>query len=260
MKLKIQFMLFASFMFCAGSAFTLNMPVELVHVRSYEATIGRSGEKLQQVQFDILVEDLAFQKEVSVHERGASGQWHDIRAEYVRSVNNNRELWRAEAQFPENDIHDLGFAIRYEVNGNTYWDNNYQRDYFLGSNDNSYLSDRFSVFVTEQAVVWETPEGSIRSRYHVALRNIAFDKKVEVVYTTDGWQTIKTVAASYLYPHEIYSNAEVENPNVFGIEVWAFEIEFQADETVEFAVSYTVSDATFWDNNFGLNYTLQSPF
>jgi len=74
----------------------------------------------------------------------------------------------------------------------------------------------------------------------IQVANIAFQKKVDVVYDglfAGGWSA---KAASY------------QGPAANGYEIWDFSV---ADNVDDFAISYTVNNANYWDNNNSADYS-----
>ena len=45
------------------------------------------------------------------------------------------------------------------------------------------------------------------------------------------------------------------NPNAAGFEEWTFGLDVGSATSVEYAIAYTADGQTYWDNNFGDNYT-----
>jgi protein phosphatase 1 regulatory subunit 3A/B/C/D/E len=111
----------------------------------------------------------------------------------------------------------------------------------------------FSVFVTviatkvrlENAVITQmTITGFVR------VANIGFHKFVRIRYTTNSWGTFHDISASYIQnscdgPTDRFSFSIVA-PDSIGIH-----------SKLEFAVSYTVNNSTYWDSNFGYNYVFE---
>ncbi|CAO3631801.1 unnamed protein product [Cunninghamella echinulata] len=96
----------------------------------------------------------------------------------------------------------------------------------------------------------------------VAVKNIGFEKNVEIRYTLDGWQTVDNVQAQFQF----------SKGNQLDIFSFDLNIEPGMDDrglircTVDMAVRYTVKSAhhdsqqqedEFWDNNNGYNYQIQ---
>ncbi|ENO1858029.1 helix-turn-helix transcriptional regulator [Vibrio alginolyticus] len=74
------------------------------------------------------VDNIAFEKVVSVECRDRDGAWRRYPAFFERFLNNGTELW-ATTELPV--AHPLTFRLCYEVDGERYIDNNHQRDYVV---------------------------------------------------------------------------------------------------------------------------------
>lgn len=76
----------------------------------------------------IRIENIAYHKKVTVHVSINGGTWYDLPARYSHSLEGNYEVWSFYSNTStRNDT--VQFAIRYEVNGQVYWDNNHTYDY-----------------------------------------------------------------------------------------------------------------------------------
>ncbi|CEP14654.1 hypothetical protein [Parasitella parasitica] len=86
----------------------------------------------------------------------------------------------------------------------------------------------------------------------VQVANLAFQKKVNVRYTLDDWNTVKEVEAQY------------QEPVAHSAHTWdrfSFKIVLDANtraahESLYLAVKYTVAGREFWDNNNQHNYQI----
>ncbi|CAO3577876.1 unnamed protein product [Absidia cylindrospora] len=107
-------------------------------------------------------------------------------------------------------------------------------------------------------------EGGSILRGQVMVRNLGYEKHVEIRYTLDGWQSVKNVQA-------IYSHSRG------ALDTFVYEIDIEQGMldrghlrvTVDMAVRYIVlttknqsiqhrpMEETFWDNNDGYNYQIQ---
>jgi hypothetical protein len=83
----------------------------------------------------------------------------------------------------------------------------------------------------------------------VLVRNIALQKQVAIVYTTDKWFTCHNAFGVYSPPF-----APASTPHQPITELWNIG-PVAVGPTGQFAAYYTVDGATYWDNNFGLNYS-----
>jgi hypothetical protein len=79
------------------------------------------------------------------------------------------------------------------------------------------------------------------------VKNLAPEKKVEIVYTTDSWKTTGVIQA-------VYQGKDGNTPSQ---EYWRVQSEITCSgKTIEYAIAYTVNGQTSWDNNFGRNYKI----
>ncbi len=83
----------------------------------------------------------------------------------------------------------------------------------------------------------------------VLVRNIAFQKQVAIVYTTDNWFTCHSAFGIYSRPF-----ASASTPHQLNTELWNIG-PVAVGTTGQFAAFYAVAGATYWDNNSGLNYS-----
>ena len=80
----------------------------------------------------------------------------------------------------------------------------------------------------------------------VLVRNIAFQKQVAIVHTTDNWFTSHNAFGIYWASRTAPHQLDTELWNIGPVAVGT---------TGQFAAFYTAAGATYWDNNFGLNYS-----
>src|SRR5712692_8724197 len=165
--------------------------------------------------FNIIVQNLAYQKQVSIWAQVGAG-WTDISASYVQSLPENRELWKAPASNSEGE-----FVAKYTVNGTTYWDNNGGMNYKFPQ-----AFDEFAVLAGNHYKVVLGTANLAGAALNVTLgvQNLAFNKVVGIVFTTDNWATVQTA-----YGH--YSSTMKS-----GLEVWHVTAPVGLATEVKFAV------------------------
>lgn len=179
----------------------------------------------------IKVKNISFAKKVEVHYKNANdNNWYDCSASYIKNLNKGEEIWVAKVANFGVDIEKL--CIKYEVNGQTYWDNNDGHNY--SSSD----------------ILGVAPIHVIRSPYDedsnpaVILKNYGYEKNVKVVYTLDNWNTKDSYQLRY--------NKTLENGNEF----WSGEVPSQLKgKIIKYYIVYTVNGQTYYDSNFGENYS-----
>ncbi len=215
-------------------------PVKLLRAHSH---LYYGYGTFHKLDYLVQVQNLDYHKEVVVHRNEGDGSWVDVPLSYIGPIGEGCELWGGVDEImthtPEVEI-----AVRYTVNGQTYWDNNGGggNNYRLGRDDGSLLT-AWPLLVYKARACDSYFSGLID------VRNIAYHKQVQVHYTEDDWATYGTTDAFY-----------VEGPNPHGIEQWGFGTANFADPAaLRFAISYTVDGQTYWDNNFevGRDYRLQ---
>lgn len=201
-------------------------------------------------RFLVKVKNLGFSKTVSVHHKMADGSWKDYAGFFKSSIDDQTELW--EVVINTSNVSSMAdqFAIKYEVNGQIYWDNNNNNNYYLAADDGVMLAGDINILQYYASAYTHYSDQTKGSFYgSVYLKNLAFNKTVTVIYTTDNWATIQTKTLTYQ-----------SGPNKNNIEQWGFSIELALDANVteiEYAYSYEVNGVTYWDNNFGANYKIE---
>ncbi|NWV32072.1 PPR3C phosphatase, partial [Grantiella picta] len=84
----------------------------------------------------------------------------------------------------------------------------------------------------------------------VKVKNVSFEKKVQVRITFDTWKTHTDVECVYM--NNVYSDFENDT--------FSFTIDLppaiSSEEKIEFCISYQSGGHTFWDNNEGQNYKI----
>lgn len=233
-------MIISIFAMAPSAGAVSSKPVELIYAKptKYEVYMGAQGY--------IDVENIAYEKNITIHYSYDGISWEDIAAEYYAPSSGNREIWKF--QIP--NTYSIGmrfnatitFAIKYEVNGETYWDNNNGSNYSVATGYGIPTRYDFGCGSAALHAVSRYPTNKDINGT-IQLKNIAYEKDVRIRYTTDNWATYNEVSAQYLF--------SVDDR----IEEWKFELP-PTEDTVEFAISYTVNGTTYWDNNFGENYTV----
>ena len=228
-----------------------DQPVELLYVTaSTEVEYGASTAYGKMSGY-IQVKNIAYHKQVTVHYAvGWDGEWQDLSASYFMPLFDDDEVWYFESEgvpYSSRLSADFRFAVKYEVGGREYWDNNHGKDYMISTGPRPlYPTD---------LVLGSSPLALARCGYHgwngnfsgdIVLKNLAYDKTVEIIYTTDRWQTWASGYATYFHPKSEDT------------ELWSFTLPvggYSYYPEIEFAIRYRVDGQEYWDNNFYRNYT-----
>lgn len=233
-------------------------PVELLYVKAVSRCDYGASSAHARFYGYIEVENIAYDKRVAVrYTKRQSEVWQDLDAVYLAPLGGNREVWAFysdEFSYPARLSADFQFAVFYEVDGQTHWDNNGGMDYRISVGPRPIWPTDLvlgkSVFALRKANGYNTWTGNVLEGF-VTLKNLAYDKVVKIVYTIDGWQTVREGFAGYGHP--------LANDS----EAWFFSIPlgggYGQTMDVEFALCYQVDGREYWDNNFGRNYSFVVP-
>lgn len=229
----------------AGSAFASGNEVQLIDSQVFTYKYGYT-----EFSGNIEVENLGYSKQVTVHYTTDDVNWYDTSANYVGATDGTHEKWNflistssLTSDHPElKNLATVKFAIKYEVNGNTYWDNNGGANY----TNSPYSAGSSSVILGKPNVLHkygQLSNGTFSG--YVYVKNLNPVKTVKIRYTTDNWATYTDGTATYTSPANNYNS----------VEGWSFNFNVPGAAQVKYAVAYTVNGVTYWDNNYGNNYT-----
>ena len=198
--------------------------------------------------FTVMVENLAFNKQVNIfgHDLETDG-WAPFPCGFAKSLPGNIETWAARV----NESRIDQFVVQYQVPENTYWDNNFGHNYILDTQAAEGTDGvGTAVLNPEVSAVEFNLDAAGTLSVDVLVKNIAFAKQVGVVYTTNNWQTFQNAFGVFQrgFP-------PASTPAQINAELWNVKAFVGAGQKGQFAVFYNVSDQTFWDNNFSLNYS-----
>ncbi len=215
----------------------MSNPVSLRMLVASSSPSG-TGSYTYQAHYQIVVENIAYAKQVSIWGTASGNNWQDYPAGYAESTPGNLEIWTLDT-FTE----IRQFVVKYTVNGITYWDNNGGADYRPHQ-----VTDELDVLLGNgvEVVAGPTyyPGTPNLLRLNVGVRNLAYVKVVGAVYTTDHWATVQTANGYY----------STTLPG--GTEVWDIDLTVGMNQNLEYALFYNVLGQTYWDNNFLRNYSL----
>lgn len=185
--------------------------------------------------FQIVVQNLAFQKQVAVHAQVGTN-WIDIPAVFVESLAENRERWEASATNSE-----VQFVTKYTVNGATFYDNNAGANYKFPQAFDEFLA---TTGIRYPIVLGSAGIGGGVLHISAGVQNLAFAKVVGAIFTTDNWATAHTAFGAFA------------NTMSSGLEVWTIDAPVGSATTAKFALFYRVLGQQFFDNNFFRDYTV----
>lgn len=222
--------------------------VSLLFVSS--AVSYHEGLQSQSASAQVVVKNLAYDKQVAIRLRNAKNEWEDLPLSYAGPASEGFELWRGEIGKPGTPLDPIVLSAKATMNGQTYWDNHGGVNYRIRATQGKRL---FGVVVLHDS-------GGLRGDgsffVNIDVQNLGPEKRVQVVYTTDDWATVRTADASFQSSYGAGANGNVPSPNAYGVERWLVEGSGIQGARAAYAISYTVNGQTYWDNNFGRNYVM----
>jgi Carbohydrate/starch-binding module (family 21) len=219
--------------------------VNLLHGEAGSAPSG-TGSFNYFSNFTVLVENIAFNKLVGIWGHDAnSGTWSFFPCHFVRSVGGNLEIWQGHVDSTEIDQ----FDVEYGVSGVIFWDNNNGANYILNTAA-AHTDGIGTVVLNPNVFVVSADNAGGTLKVDILVKNIAFAKQVAIVYSTDNWLTF----------HNAFGNFQQKfppgtMPHQIEAELWEVTASVGIGKTGQFAAFYIVGGSTFWDNNFGANYS-----
>ena len=239
--------------------------VKLVKAKDTRNYICRYGScaSYQMREYIVEIANIDYHKNVVVHQELANGQWEDIPLVYSNTTDTGTEIWKTitvKTIYGNNPTPTTAYgemiAVKYEVNGQTYWDNNYGDNYFI-ANYNRHANSTF-LFLNEDYAIAQS-NASFYSYANTSfvsviadVKNIAFAKEVKIVYSTDNWATTNEYYLSFDASNYIVNDST-------NYERWSASFSVPLATSISYALSYKVDGVTYWDNNFGENYTMIYP-
>ncbi len=245
--------------FCATPGFSA--AVQLSYAKGRVVNLG-SASLIRVVEGQLLVENVAPDKQVWVHYSQDHGPWQKVAAYYVEPNADKVETWKfsinAEAipyqsgQYPAMNVE---FAIELVTSGGRTWDNNggagynyrisspgQQPEYGLVELGSAPLMLEYAQYRNEPWPAYaNTFSGSL------ILKNLSYEKKVQIHYSTDDWQTVQTVNAVYSQP---------AGPST---ERWYFYTLLGKNnrKALKFYLSFETAGLSYFDSRFGANYSVE---
>lgn len=219
----------------SAKAATNDVPVQLY----YSSSVSDTSETSHYVGY-IAVKNLAYDKKVTAHYNYTGAEqttvWNDIAATYVRTNPlDGNEIWKFEtpSTFNHYGFGEIQYAIKYEVNGQTYWDNNGGKNY------------RGIDFAASRPHV--TSFGGYQNNLtcNLEIKKPVKPEAVRIRYTDDNWATYKEVDAA----------TATQEYGILDVNYWVANIPVSSGKQIKFSAYYVINGVQYWDNNLGENYS-----
>jgi len=224
--------------------------VELQH--AFSVSMSRFGQSWKNNSFSVVVDNIASEKEVYIHHERQDGTWTDIPMHYAGPAGEGKELWKVSDTLT---VWDDEFAVKMVVNGSEFWDNNFGNNY-------KRLSQGYIIGKSESVVVsgfGVSPQGDTgvsRVFTSIVVDNLGPAKDVELVYTTDGWNTQVVRPATYAGPRPLIGFGSYPNPSENNAELWTAFFEIPEGTQAQFYVKYSVNGVDYFASNDGENFVV----
>jgi hypothetical protein len=196
------------------------------------------------------IADRGTNKSVDVVWRSEGGAWHETPAQFLAVTDNghpDHQLWsfRGVGEGVEG-VSEMW--VRYRAGGTEYASEHYrgrvgQQNGFGAIALSAPMGAGIDV-ATKEATFVNGISGSALD-VTVLVRNVAFEKELSIVYTTDDWETYDWATGHYVYG----------DGTIGGGERWDVHLDLPAGTSnIEYAVSATQNGNEAWDNNFTRNF------
>jgi len=195
------------------------------------------------------VKNMAYEKALLIVFTDGQGKTSTSEASYLGPADAGYELWQAYARLPGDAT--ASFHVEYQVANQIFFDKDRSPDSPLKTGPMFYRGQNI-----QQVLGSNQFYGSYAS-FTAAVRNIAFQKNVQVHYSFDGFRTQQTVAMNF-QPYYSYGYGSILSPTSDGFEMWSVSVgDIPADANViQYYFTYEIKNKRFADVNFGHNYTM----
>jgi hypothetical protein len=208
-----------------------------------------AGQAGRAINVQVRVKNVGYSKHVYLHYNAGSSGWTDLELSYT-SHHGNYDLFSYNTSF-SSWTGEIEFAIRYEVNGQTYWNNNDGGNFHLGSDDDFIIEDAVALSRMDadgyHCAGWMGCSHATHLSGEIYVQNLYYDKSVGVRCSPDGvnWEDIPAAYVSS-------TSGDVER--------WSFEHwDYVYQPGPEYPVyACAVFFDGFWDNNFSQDYQIQN--
>lgn len=214
----------------------------------------KKGPAQQVLSFFVLVENLAFFKQVDAVWAGEDGVWHTLPATYHSTPKHNKEYWQIKTTFHSaSDVAlpgNIQFALRYRALGEEYWDNNHSLNYRSQANSGIQVANDYPLL--NIGFDKDLGNGQKLVPITVAVDPSLYADKISIHWTTDDWEHTN-ISRSYLKRSRSLNRDG--NPIQDGVQVWKGLLNIGHARQLQYSICCEAKGQILWDNNFGQNYS-----
>lgn len=205
----------------------------------------------QELVFYMQVENLVFDKDITVICKDQQGIAHTLKAKYQHRLPSGLESWCATLTVQEKTLAllpgDIQFVCRYQAYNQEFWDDNNGKQYQSSADSGISLNPDLALLnLSYHPVIHQTQQLlpiSIALKYSLAA------KKVIIHWTTNNWQTSTQTLCQT--PKVRITKKPPEN------QIWSANLHIEQVFHLQYCICVITTTGELWDNHFGLNYTAQ---
>ena len=220
-------------------------PVSLISAAAGMTPTG-AGSYAYSARVEAVVDDLDYGKAVGLWgHRPLDDSWQLYPGTFARALPAGRELWR---------VHVVGnpvdrFALRYDVLGAVYWDNNRGADYRLDPAEAERHDGIGTAVITGplRVVGWSLERVGLVVEMLVA--ETGADAEVGVHYTLSEWASWSDITGS---PQRALPPAGTGHQ--IATRLWRVTVPMGAGVSGRFAAYLITGGVISWDNDFGRDF------
>jgi hypothetical protein len=217
--------------------------------------MSRYGQKWLSVYTKVLVQNLAFEKQVEMSFTDALGLRTTAQAKYVGPAANGYEIWEAHTSLKLSEstgvvAQDYLWRVSYKSTAGEFLNSEGELSLPLGPF--LYSQQRLSLAMPTQNF------GDQGFPVTAVVANMAYDKVILVHYSCDGFSTESTQTLQF-QPTYTYGYGLIQSPTPTGFEMWSTWLQAPC-ETVNYYLSYEVAGQKYLDGSASFPYQSQKTF
>jgi len=203
----------------------------------------------QELSFLMAVENASYDKKIDVIWSGEDDVWHTLPVKYHGTLGQHREYWQVRAKFHVSAHHalpgNIQFALRYQSQGQEYWDNNQGSNYSSLVNSGIQLTGGLPV----QNIGFDSrlKLGQKFVPVTVAVTPSEHVEKVVIHWTTDDWR--------HVHQSRCYAQNKTDKSQHNGARLWKGRLKVDDAFRLQYSICCESRGRLLWDNNYGNNYS-----